>query len=82
MNLDPTILLSGFKAGTVLYVKVALLVLIVLYALFTIMLATKIRSLDKTVFLPSESGEGIIKVFSILYVLVVLSLFIATLVIV
>jgi len=82
MTLDPSILLTLFKSGTIAYVKLALLILIILYALFTIMLATKIRSLDKTVFLPSESGENIIRAFSILYFLVVLSLFIATLVIV
>jgi len=82
MTLDPSILVTGFAAGAVIYTKLALLILIVLYALFTIMLATKIRSLNKTVFLPTESGEWLVRAFSILYFLAVLSLFIATLVIV
>ena len=82
MNIDPSILKTIFKSGTVASVKIALLILIVLYAAFTLMLATKIRSLNKTVFLPKESGEGLLRAFAILYFLAILSLFIATLVIV
>lgn len=82
MSIDPTILKTLFKSGTLATVKVSLLILILLYAVFTLMLGTKIRSLNRTVFLPPESGEVIIRVFAIVYFLVVLSLFIATLVIV
>ncbi len=82
MNPNPAIFTTLFKAGSIFYVKVALLILIGIYMLFTFMLAIKIRSLNKTVFLPAESGEGIIRVFAILYLLIVLSLFIITLVIV
>ena len=82
MNLNPNTIIPNFDAEAQLYVKIALLILIGLYVLFSLMLATKIRSLNKTVFLPTESGEIVIRLFAILYVLVVLSLFIATLVIV
>ena len=82
MNIDPTILKSLFKTGTLATVKLALLILLVIYALFTFMLATKIRSLNRTVFLPAESGEVFIRVVALLYFLAVLSLFILTLVIV
>jgi hypothetical protein len=82
MNLDPNILPELFKSGTVATVKISLLILILLYAIFAFMLGTKIRSLNRTIFLPAESGEVVIRVFAILYFLAVLSLFIATLVIV
>jgi len=82
MNLDPNILITSFSSGAVLYVKIALLILIGLYLLFSLMLTTKIHSLNKTVFLPAESGEVVIRFFAILYLLAVLSLFIATIVIV
>lgn len=82
MNVDPGILKMLFKFGSVAYVKVALLILMGIYAIFSFMLATKIRSLNRTVFLPPESGEGLLRVFAILYFIAVLSLFIATLVIV
>lgn len=82
MNIDPSILKIFFKTGTIFYVKIALLVLLILYAAFTFMLATKIRSLNKTVFLPPESGEGLIRIVALLYFFVVLSLFIITIVIV
>ena len=82
MTLDPTTIIASLTHGTVLYVKIALLILMGLYLLFALMLATKIRSLNRTVFLPPESGEVILRVVAILYVLSVLSLFIVTLVIV
>lgn len=79
---DPNSIITNFTHGTVIYVKIALLILMGLYLLFSLMLSTKIRSLNKTVFLPPESGEVILRVVAILYVLAVLSLFIVTLVIV
>jgi len=82
MNIDPTILKTLFKTGTLTSVKLALLILLVIYAIFTFMLAIKIRSLNRTVFLPPESGEGLFRAFALLYFLAVLSLFIVTLVIV
>jgi len=82
MSIDPIILKTLFKTGTLTSVKLALLILLVIYTIFTLMLATKIRSLNRTVFLPPESGEELIRAFAILYFLVVLSLFIVTLVIV
>jgi hypothetical protein len=81
-SIDPSILITLFNLGTVVYIKIALLILIGLYAFFTLMLSTKIRSLNRTVFLPTESGEGIIRFVAIIYFFAVLSLFIATLVIV
>jgi hypothetical protein len=82
MSIDPNILKTVFKTGTVATVKLALLILLLIYIAFTFMLVTKIRSLNKTVFLPPESGEGVIRIFALLYLLAVLSLFVATLVIV
>lgn len=82
MNVDPTHIIISLTHGTEAYVKIALLILIGLYALFTLMLSVKIRSLNKTVFLPPESGETILRILAIIYFLAVLSLFIVTLVIV
>ncbi|HVA96787.1 MAG TPA: DUF5657 family protein [Candidatus Acidoferrales bacterium] len=82
MNLDPSTIITGFTNGAVAYIKIALLILLGLYAVFTLMLSVKIRSLNRTVFLPAESGEVVLRIFAILYLLAVLSLFIATIVIV
>jgi len=82
MTLDPSIIITSFTHGTVLYVKIALLILMILYFFFYLMLSTKIRSLNKTVFLPPESGEVVIRLFTIIYILALLSLFVITLVIV
>lgn len=80
--MNPADLSTIFNLDAIAYIKVALLILIGIYAIFTLMLSTKIRSLNKTVFLPRESGEIIIRFVAILYFFIVLSLFIATLVIV
>ena len=82
MSLDPSSIPDLFKSGAVASVKIGLLILILLYTIFALMLDTKIRSLNRTIFLPTESGEVALKIFAILYFLAVLSLFIATLVIV
>lgn len=82
MNFDIMSLLTTVKLGANVFVKVALLILIALYAIFTFMLVTKLRSLNKIVFLPAESGEGLLRFFAILYFLAVVSLFLITLVIV
>ena len=82
MSLDPSIIPGLFKSGAVTTVKLGLLILILLYTIFTLMLGTKIRSLNRTIFLPTESGEVAIRIFAIIYFLAVLSLFIATIVIV
>lgn len=82
MNIDPFSIITTLQTGTILYIKIALLILLGIYTLFSLMLATKIRSLNQTVFLPTESGEALFRIFAILYFLVSLSLFIATLVIV
>ena len=62
--------------------KIGFLILIGLYVLFTFMLVIKIKGLNRIVFLPSEAGKVLIQIFSILYFLAVLSLFILTIVIV
>jgi hypothetical protein len=82
MSLDPSSIPDLFKFGAVMSVKIGLLILILLYTIFALMLGTKIRSLNRTIFLPFESGEAAIRIFAILYFFAVLSLFIATLVIV
>ena len=82
MSLDPAIIPDLFKLGAVASVKIGLLILILLYTIFALMLGTKIRSLNRTIFLPVESGEVAIRIFAIIYFFAVLSLFIATLVIV
>lgn len=63
-------------------IKIALLVLIGLYGLFTIMLATKVRSFNKIVFLPPSSGATLIQFLTIFLALLLISLFFVTLVIV
>jgi len=82
MTLDPSIIIPSLTSGAIAYIKLALLILMGLYLIFTFMLTVKIRSLNKTVFLPPESGEVLIRVLAILYLLVVISLFVATIVIV
>ncbi len=65
-----------------LTMKIALLTLIGLYAIFSFMLSIKIRSFNKIVFLPPSSGAVFIQVFAYIYFFVVLSLFFLALVIV
>ena len=80
MLIDINALFQIFKLE--LLFKILLLIFIGLYAIFSIMLATKIRSLNKIVFLPPSTGAVFIQLIAILYVLAVISLFFVTLVIV
>ncbi|HEX8932213.1 MAG TPA: DUF5657 family protein [Patescibacteria group bacterium] len=77
-NLFPFIQTSDIQ----LFIKVMALILIGLYAIFALMLANKIRSFNKILFLPSNSGGGLMQLLALTLFLAVLSLFFVTLVIV
>jgi len=64
------------------FIKAMALTLIGLYAIFSLMLANKIRSFNKILFLPPKSGGWLMQAIAIIHFLAVLSLFLITLVIV
>ena len=59
-----------------LFIKVVALVVIGLFGVFSFMLATKIRSFNKILFLPPNSGGSFMQRLAVIYSLVVLVLFI------
>lgn len=61
--------------------KVVLLVLIAIYAIFTFFIYNKTRALNRIVFFPPRSASSSIKLLSLIYFLIILSLFFLTLVI-
>ncbi|HZE86895.1 MAG TPA: DUF5657 family protein [Methylomirabilota bacterium] len=81
MPFDPLAFIQNFN-NIRLFIKVAFLILVGLYAIFTFMLATKIRSFNKILFLPANSGGAFLQLVAIIYFFIVLSLFIVTIVIV
>lgn len=76
MILDLTNILQQINIPV--FIKSVSLVLIGLYAIFSIMLATKIRSFNKILFLPPNSGGGLMQTIAITYTIVVVLLFIIT----
>ena len=58
-----------------LLIKMVTLIFIGLYAIFTFMLATKIRSFNKILFLPANSGGGVMQLLTIIYSISVAVLF-------
>ncbi len=62
--------------------KIILLIMIAVYFAFTLMLFNQVQALSRVVFFPSKTAALAIKLFTILYVLAVVSLFFLTLVIV
>ncbi|MBU3978955.1 hypothetical protein KJ980_04190 [Patescibacteria group bacterium] len=61
--------------------KGALLVLIAIYAIFTFFIYNKVRALNRIVFFPPRTTSNSIKLLSLIYFLIILSLFFLTLVI-
>lgn len=61
--------------------KGALLVLIAIYAIFTFFIYNKTRALNRIVFFPPRTTSNSIKLLSLIYFLIILSLFFLTLVI-
>ncbi len=80
MIIDPFVIFKNFSLT--FFIKIVTLILIGLYAIFSFMLATKIRSFNKILFLPPRSGGKLMQTLAIIYFLAVLSLFLITLVIV
>ena len=64
------------------FLKIILLIIIAIYAIFTFFVYNKIRALDRIVFFPPRSASNSIKLASLIYFLLVVSLFFLTLVIV
>lgn len=62
--------------------KLMLLILIAIYAIFTFFVYNKIRALDRIIFFPHKSASNTIKLLSLIYFFLILSLFFLTLVIV
>lgn len=62
--------------------KIALLTVIILYAIFCFMAYIKIRALEKIIIFPAKSKAASIHIFTFLYFLLIVSLFFLALVIV
>lgn len=62
--------------------KVFFLILLGLYIVFVVMLVSKLRSFDNIIHLPGTSGGGGIKLFAVIYLLLLVFTFITALVIV
>ena len=77
MIFDPTTILQNLNIP--LFIKIAALILIGLYAIFSFMLATKIRSFNKILFLPPNSGGGLMQFIALMYTVTILVLFVLTL---
>jgi len=80
MIIDPTTILQNLDIP--LFIKIIALILIGLYAIFSFMLATKIRSFNKILFLPPNSGGGLMQSIALMYTVTVLVLFVLTLLLV
>jgi len=72
--------LSAFHLDPVL--KIGFLILLGIYAIFAFMLINKIRSFNRIISLSAGTGHTFIQTFAYLFFILILSLFIATLVIV
>jgi hypothetical protein len=62
--------------------KIALLILIIIYAIFSFMIYVKIRALTRIVIFPSKTKSSSIPTLAFIYFLLVVSLFFLALVIV
>jgi hypothetical protein len=62
--------------------KITLLIMIAIYFAFTLMLFNQVQALGRVVFFPSKTAALFIRIFIIVYILAVVSLFFLTLVIV
>ena len=83
MMQDSTQLLNSLHLENLrLILKLGFLLVVALHGLFIFVIIAKIRSLTHVIVFQSGAGKIFIQVFSIFYLLVVLSLFVLTLVIV
>ena len=64
-----------------LYIKIVFLILIVMYGIFSLMLANKIRSFNKILFLPVRSGGNLMQKTALVYSAIVFILFIVALIV-
>ncbi len=69
-------------ANARLIFKIGFLIIVGLFVIFSFMLLTKVRALNRVIFLPPEAGKIVLQILTVLYFLVVLSLFFLTIVIV
>ncbi len=65
----------------VLFIKIALLIILGLYAVFALMVFNQVRSFNKVIFLTSNKST-ILQLVTLVYLLACVSLFLLTLVIV
>lgn len=64
-----------------LLIKITALIFIGMYTIFAIMLATKIRSFNKILFLPANGGGSLMQFITIAYSISVAILFLLTLIV-
>lgn len=74
--MTPDITLIFQQSSIHLFVKIVFLVLIGLFLIFSLMIANKIRSFNKILFLPSRSGGSLMQSIAIVYSFVVFVLFV------
>jgi hypothetical protein len=80
MQLNPIINVQTINL--IPFLKIALLIIIFLYAIFTYFVYNKVRALQRIVFFPPRSAGSSLKSVSFIYFLLIVSLFFIALVIV
>lgn len=78
MTLDPFFFLEPTFIKT--FLKIIVLIVIAILAISAFMLATKIRSFNRVLFLPSRSGGELVQKMATLYFITVVALFILALI--
>lgn len=66
----------------VLLIKIFLLLILAIYAIFSFFVYTKIRAMNRIVYFPERSASDSLQTAALFYFFVIISLFILTLVIV
>ena len=79
MIINPSTLLQQINIP--LLIKITFLVLVGLYAIFSLMLANKIRSFNKILFLPPNGGESLMQAVSLIYAVIVIIFFLLVLIV-
>ena len=69
--------LNFFQQSNIhLFIKIIFLILVGLFMIFSLMLANKIRSFNKILFLPARGGGELIQSIAIIYSCIIFILFI------
>ena len=78
MILDPTNFFQQINIP--LIIKIIFLILIGLYSIFSLMLANKVRSFNKILFLPPNGGGGLMQTLALVYSVTIVIFFLLALI--